>query len=180
MAIVDGGTHDARFEATYRKYYARVWRYFRASGVSDDESHDLAQDAFKRLFERMASIRNEEPWPFLATIAKTVLLNRVRARQALKRSATTIDLDDPELIAAEPAARPEPDYAEREEEQQRVVRLITALNGLPKGQREVLRLRIQGHKYEEIAKILGTSLDAVKSRLRDAKKYLREQLGEKR
>jgi DNA-directed RNA polymerase specialized sigma24 family protein len=33
-------------------------------------------------------------------------------------------------------------------------------------------------KYDEIAKILGISTDAVKSRLRDAKRYLREQLGE--
>jgi RNA polymerase sigma-70 factor (ECF subfamily) len=180
MLIVDGsGGHDGRFEAIYRKYYARVWRYFRGNGISDDESHDLAQDAFKRLYERMNTIRNEEAWPLLAAIAKTILLNRVRARQTLKRGAPTIDIDDPELVAAEPEAPPQPDYAEQQESERRVRLLITAVATLPQGQRECLRLRIQNRKYEEIAKILGITLDAVKSRLRDAKKALREQLGDK-
>jgi DNA-directed RNA polymerase specialized sigma24 family protein len=33
--------------------------------------------------------------------------------------------------------------------------------------------------YEEIQKTLGITLDAVKSRIRDAKRQLRERLGEK-
>lgn len=171
--------NDERFEAIYRKHYARVWRYFRTNNISDDEAHDLCQDAFKRLLERIDQIRNEDPWPFLQTIAKTVLLNRVRARQTQKRSAPMVEIDDPELSFAEPAAPAELDYADRQADEARRTRLLTAVASLPPGQRECLRLWIQGHKYDEIAKILGISIDAVKSRLRDAKRYLREQLGEK-
>jgi len=170
---------DDRFEGIYRRHYARVWRYFRANSISDDEAHDLAQDTFKRLYERMDQIRNDDPWPFLATIAKTILLNRVRARQTQKRNARMVDLDDPDLIFAEPAAADVPDYADREAEESRRSRLSAAITALPPGQRECLRLRMQGLTYEEIAKTLGISLDAVKSRLRDATRTLREQLGEK-
>jgi len=170
---------DDRFETIYRKHYARVWRYFRSNNISDDEAGDLAQDTFKRLLGRVDQIRNEDPWPFLATIAKTILLNRVRARQTQKRSARMVEIDDPDMIFAEPAAAEEPDYVEREAEESRRSRLHAAIAALPPGQQECLRLRLQGFSYEEITKTLGISLDAVKSRLRDATRSLREQLGEK-
>ncbi|HSY50267.1 MAG TPA: RNA polymerase sigma factor [Thermoanaerobaculia bacterium] len=178
--IVDGtGPYDERFEAIFRKCYARVFRYFRTNRIADDEAQDLSQDTFKRLYERMGQIRNDDPWPFLATIAKTILLNRVRARQTQKRSAPMVEIDDPELLFAEPAAPAEPDYADRQADEARWSRVRTAVVSLPPGQRACLRLWIQGFQYDEIAKILSISMDAVKSRLCDAKKYLREKLGEK-
>jgi RNA polymerase sigma-70 factor (ECF subfamily) len=170
---------DDDFESIYRKHYARVWRYFRSNSISDDEAHDLAQDTFKRLYERKDQIRNADPWPFLATIAKTILLNRIRARQTQKRSARMVDIDDPDLMFAEPAAPPERDYADREADEALWTRVRATIASLPQGQRECLRLWIEGLQYDEIAKILGISMDAVKSRLRDAKRCLREQLGEK-
>jgi len=179
MVFTMDGSYDERFEGIYRKHYARVWRYFRTNGVADDEAHDLCQDAFKRLYERMDQIRNENPWPFLATIAKTILLNRIRARQTQKRNAPLVAIDDPELSFAEPAAPPEPDYAERQAEEALWERVRNAVASLPPGQRECLRLWIEGFQYDEITKVLGISMDAVKSRLRDAKRTLREQLGEK-
>src|SRR5260221_14347532 len=179
MIVDGGGLYDERFEAIYRKHYARVWRYFRSNSISDDEAHDLSQDTFKRLYERMDQIRNDDPWPFLSKIARTILLNRVRARQTQKRNAPMVEIDDPELLFAEPAAPAELDYPDREAEKARLSRLRTKMAALPRGQRECLRLRIQGFQYDEIAKILGISMDAVKSRLRDAKRDLREQLGEK-
>ncbi len=179
MIVDRGGPHDERFEAIYRKHYARAWRYFRTNSISDDEAHDLSQDTFKRLYERMGQIRNDDPWPFLATIAKTILLNRVRARLTQKRSAPMVEIDDPDLLFAEPAAPAEPDYADRQDEEARWNRVRTAVASLPPGQRACLRLWIQGFQYDEIAKTLGISIDAVKSRLRDAKRDLRARLGEK-
>jgi len=171
--------NEGRFESIYRKNYARVWRYFRINNISDDEAHDLAQDAFKRLYERMDQIRKDDAGPFLASIAKTILLNRVRARQTQKRNAPVVAIDDPDLAFNEPEAPPEPDYAERVEEEARWERVRRAVAALPPGQQECLRLQMEGLQYNEITKVLGISMDAVKSRLRDAKRCLREQLGEK-
>lgn len=176
--INTGESNDDRFEETYRKYYARVWKYYRSCRVSDDESHDLAQDTFKRLLERWDSIRGDDPWPFLKSIAKSVLLNWIRAGQTQKRSAPLVEIDDPDLFI-DPPARPEPTYEEREETARRQKLLENAFGGLSKGQRECLALWLKGSSYEDIQKILGISLDAVKSRIRDAKRYLVERLGEK-
>ena len=160
------------------KYYGHVFRYFRTNFIGDDEAHDLSQDTFKRLYERMDQIRNDHTWPVLATIAKTVLLNHIRAQQTQKRSATIVEIDDPELLFTEPAAPAELDYADQQAQEAVREQVRKAVASLPPGQQEPLRLWNEGYQYSEIAKILGISMDAVKSRLRDAKRYLREQLGE--
>lgn len=176
MAIGNGGGRDARFEAIYRKHYGRVYRYYRASGVADDEAHDLAQDTFKRFFENFDSYRGEAEWAFLETVARNVLYNWLRASRAAKRAATMVAIDDPEVIY-DPPAPAEPDYADRQQTELRRARVRLAVAALSEGQRECIRLWMLGFKYTEIATILKVSVDAVKSRLRDAKRDLRTRLG---
>jgi len=170
---------DQRFEAIYRKRYARIWRYFRSRRVSDDESHDLTQDTFKRFFEHMKMLRGEDELPYLLAIAKSVLLNWLRKAKAGKRFGEMVEIDDPEEMLTLPAP-PEVDYADRDEETRRRTRLLQAINELSEGERQCLRLWLQGLKYTEIAKLLDTTVDAVKSRIRDAKSHLRTRFGEKR
>jgi len=172
-------TRDERFEAIYRRHYARVWRYYRACRVSDDEAHDLAQEAFKRFYQRIDLFRgqDESVWPFLETIALNVFRNWLRAGKTAKRSANIVELDDPEFTY-EPPAPEGPDYADREQAALRHERLHQAVAELPKGQKDCLRLWMEGFTFEEIARSLRVTLDAVKSRLRDARKALRERLGE--
>ena len=178
MTIGHGGEGDnERFEAIYRKHYARVYRFFRSAGVADGEAHDLAQDTFQRFYEHMHQYRGEGDSSYLQTIARNVLFNFVRAARTAKRSANIIDIDDPDV--SEQLAAPEgADYAERQYAEQRRRAVVAAISELPAGQRECLRLWVQGRKYTDIASILGISLDAVKSRLRDAKKHLRAKLGD--
>ena len=171
----DGG--DERFEKIFRRYYARVWRYFRSCRVTDDEAHDLAQDAFKRLFERMTSVRGEDEWPFLQSIARTVFLNWLRGRKTQKRDGgKLIEMDAPEFVE-EPSAPSQPDYAEREQAALQRKALHEAVAELPDGQRQCVQLWLKELTYEEIAKTLRVSVDAVKSRIRDAKKTLGARLG---
>lgn len=172
-----GSDRDARFEAMYRKHYGRVYRFYRAYGVADDESHDLAQETFKRVYESFDQYRGDAEWSFLQTTARNVLFNWVRARKASKRSAEVIEIDDPD-IAFDPPAPEGPDYAERQYSEMRRRRVVQAVAELSEGQRECLRLWMLGFKYTEIATILKSSVDAVKSRLRDAKRHLRARLGD--
>ena len=172
-------TSDERFEAIYRRHYARVWRYYRTCRVADDEAHDLAQDAFKRFYERIDLFRGQDEaiWPFLEKIALNVFRNWLRAGKTAKRSANIVELDDPEFTY-EPPAPEGPDYADREQAALRRGRLHQAVAELPKGQKDCLRLWMEGFTLEEIARSLRVTLDAVKSRLRDARKALRERLGD--
>jgi len=175
MMIRKGGD-DARFEGIFRKYYARVWRYYRSCRVSDDESHDLAQDTFKRFYERMDQLRGEVEWPFLQSIARSVLLNKIRDQKTAKRNGHLVEIDAPEFTQ-ELAAPAELDYGERQQHEIRRNNLYEAAAELPEGQRQCLGLWLANFRYDEIANILGMSVDAVKSRLRDAKKQLRARLG---
>jgi RNA polymerase sigma-70 factor (ECF subfamily) len=168
--------HDQRFEALYRSHYARVWRYYRACRVADDEAHDLAQDAFKRLYERMEQVRGEDEWPFLQAIARSVLLNKIRDQKTAKRNTRIVEIDAPQFTH-ELAAPEGPDYAEQQHAAWQRKNLYDAVSELPDGQRQCLGLWLGGFKYDEIGRTLRITVDAVKSRLRDAKKQLRARLG---
>ena len=117
-----------KLESIYRRHYARLWRYYRTCRVSDDEGHDLAQDAFKRLYEHIDLFRGQDEavWPFLEKIALNVFRNWLRAGKTAKRSANVVELDDPEFTD-EPPAPEGPDYADREQAALRRQRLQQAI-----------------------------------------------------
>lgn len=168
---------DGRFEAIYRQYFGRVYRFFRSYGVADSETQDLAQETFTRIYERFDQYR-DGGWSYIETVARNILFNWVRAGKTAKRTGKIVQIDDPDLAFDLPAPE-QPDYAEREQEDLRNRRLAHAMSKLSDGQRDTLRLLMLGFKYKEIADILKTTEDAVKSRLRDAKRHLRARLGEK-
>lgn len=177
MTIAEGDDATRRFEDLYRTRYRSVLGYFRRCGVAEPEAADLTQDAFLRLLERMDQVRKEDPWPLLQWIARTILLNWLRGRNTLKRGVKLVDLDDPDFRHDLPAP-PGPDYAEVEETAQRRKSLFCAIARLPQSQQQALRLWLADFEYEAIARILGISLDAVRSRLRDARRQLRARLGD--
>jgi len=169
---------EERFQALYRKYYMRVVRFYvRAFRVSQEDAEELTQDAFVRFYEALDEYRGEAEWAFLETIARNVAYNRIRSRNTAKRNAPTVNIDDRDRYH-EPQAAPEPDYADRQEEVLRRKRLHEAITALTPGQQRCLELWLAEKTYEEIAAALRITVDAVKSRLRDAKKYLRARLGD--
>lgn len=174
-------SHDEQFEALYRKYRRRMIAFFlRAFRVTEEDAEELTQDTFARFFEALDEYRGDAEWAYLEKIARNVGYNRVRAITAVKRGSglKVVEIDDPNQFTAEPAAPPEPDYAERQDQALRRKRLYDAIAALPAGQRQCLQLWLDGFQYNEIAPILRISQDAVKSRIRDAKRLLRERLGE--
>jgi len=175
----DVAGRDERFRSLYQKYYRRMVRYYmRAFRLSEEDAEELTQDAFLRFYEAMAEYRGEAEWAFFEVIAQRVALNRIRSRGAAKRKAEVVELDDPEN-RYEPAARPEPDYAEQQEVELRRQALRRAIDEeLSQAQRQCVQLWLEGYKYDEIARILRITVDAVKSRLRDAKRLLRARLGD--
>jgi RNA polymerase sigma-70 factor (ECF subfamily) len=176
----DGG-HGNRFDPMYRRYRPSIVRYFmRAFHVPEVDAEDLAQDTFLRFFDMLDEYRGEAEWALLEKIARTVGLNRVRSLTTIKRGSgiRPLELDDPDLKAMEPAAPQELDYAEREEQIRRVKRLQEEMLELPPGQRQCLLLWLEGLSFKAIANTLRTSVDSVKSRLRDARRLLRERMGE--
>ena len=171
--------HDERFEMLYRRYKVRIVRYYmKAFGFSKDVAEELTQDAFVRVYQAMDRHRGDAIWAYLETVARNVAANYFRAKKTQKRDGKMIPTDDPELKSRPLLAREERDYGIMEEERRRRERLVQEIDRLPRGERDCVLLWLQERKYGEIAIILKITTDAVKSRLRDAKRHLRDRLGD--
>jgi RNA polymerase sigma-70 factor (ECF subfamily) len=173
------GDDNVLFESLYKKYYARMLRYFRqVFRLSEADAQELTQDSFVRFFRAMDEYRGQAEWALLETIARNVGYNRVRSVSTLKRGSVRPEsLDDGESRNdAADAAQVHP--MDKMIENERLRRLRQAITGLPDGQRQCLQLWLEDLSSEEISRALRISVVAVKSRVRDAKRTLRERLGD--
>jgi RNA polymerase sigma-70 factor (ECF subfamily) len=171
--------NDDLFRSIYNRYYARMLRYFRrAFHVSPEDAQELVQDSFVRFYKTLDEYRGEAEWALLEKIAQSVGCNRVRSLKTIKRGAVKPDsLDDLDHPDNQPMTN-EAEPVDRMIDAERRGRLRQEIAGLPKGQRQSLQLWLEDMSYEEISRVLRISPDAVKSRIRDAKRLLRERLGD--
>ncbi|HEX6099185.1 MAG TPA: RNA polymerase sigma factor [Thermoanaerobaculia bacterium] len=174
-----GGGSDDLFRSLYDRYSARMLRFFRTVfRVSDAEAQELTHDSFLRFYRTMHEYRGEAEWALLETIARNVGYNRVRSLTTIKRGAVRPEsLDDTESSRKDPVAVQQHPL-DRMIDAERRTRLRREMAALPKGQRQCLQLWLDDWSYEDIATTLRISVDAVKSRLRDARRLLRERLGD--
>ncbi|HKR65154.1 MAG TPA: RNA polymerase sigma factor [Thermoanaerobaculia bacterium] len=170
---------DDLFESLYKRYQGRMRRFFRqVFRVDEADAQELTQDSFVRFFRAMDEYRGQAEWALLETIARNVGYNRVRSVTTIKRGGVrTESLDDGESVkdaVDHNSVHPVDKMINAEHRQQ----LGQAILKLPKGQRQCLQLWLEDFSSEEIARALGISVVAVKSRIRDAKRTLREWLGD--
>jgi RNA polymerase sigma-70 factor (ECF subfamily) len=178
MTRGDGDGEDL-FLTLYGRYYGRMLRFFRGVfRVSEEDAKELTQESFLRFFRTIDEYRGEAEWALLETIARNVAYNRVRSQTTIKRGAVRPEsLTDLDVTMQDPAAV-QTDPVDRMIDAERRRRLRRAIEELPKGQRQCVQLRLNDWSYDEIARALRISLDAVKSRLRDARRELRDRLGD--
>jgi RNA polymerase sigma factor (sigma-70 family) len=175
----NGGDRDELFKSLYERYYARMIRYFqRVFRLSEADAKELTQDSFIRFLRSMDEYRGQAEWALLETIARNVGYNKVRSVKTIKRgSMRTESLDDDQSVrdvVDEKQVHPIDTMIETE----RLRRLRETIAQLPGGQRQCLQLWLEDFSSEEISQALRISIVAVKSRIRDAKRTLREQLGD--
>jgi RNA polymerase sigma-70 factor (ECF subfamily) len=163
---------DETFRHLYR-YARRVVTFFvRRYGVSIDEAQDLTQETFVRLFRNLDSYRGEGEWAYLERVAHHVAMNVHRSRAAVKRSAVQVTIDAAHDLVSDPAD-PASAYVEQDFARARMRRLATAIDELPNGARQAIVLYLEDLSYDEIAQALGVTTDAVKSRIKDARRILK-------
>jgi RNA polymerase sigma-70 factor, ECF subfamily len=168
MARVREGDMEA-FRLLVEMHQARVIGTISKMLGSDAESEDLAQQVFIRVWKsapRYQPTAKFTTWLF--RITRNLVFNELRRKRRFA--------DQPEDLA-EPVERAErePDRVLLEGELQRAIQ--EAINQLPESQRMAIILRrFEEMPYEEIAKVMGTSVPAVKSILFRARAELRERL----
>jgi RNA polymerase sigma-70 factor, ECF subfamily len=167
---------EGQFEDLYRSFYPRVVSYLNVTfRFSREDAADLAQEVFIRLYESIDEHRGEAKWSFVKSVTKRVAFNVMRERYSGKErsSSAVIDAEAARLILMADTRASQEDEAAV---QQMTTRLAAAVDALPPTIRSVLLLRVNEFSYAEIARDLGISMSAVKSRLHAARVRLREEL----
>ena len=135
------------------------------------EAEDMAQEAFIRAYERIASFDPARPFgPWMRRVAANVCLNALQRARRLHFS-----LDDESVPEPRADDAVEPPVAQAQAETAQAVR--AALFALPAHYRAVIELcHFQDMSYAEAAQALRLPLSDVKSHLFRARKALARQL----
>ena len=168
MVKVCGG-HEPSFETLLARHRSQVvnhlYRLVRNRAIAEE----LSQDVFLRVYRFRNRYQPEAKFStWLFRITRNLVFNEMRRRKHF-----TEPTDD----VKEPAGRTahEPDQVLLEEELQSAIQ--EAINQLPESQRMAIILRrYEEMPYEEIAKVMRTTVPAVKSILFRARAELRERL----
>lgn len=147
----DQSLKASSFTELYRNHAREVYRF--ALYLSGDPAlaEDIVSETFLRVWDSSAAIRVETVRGYLFTIARNVF------RHDLRRSRKQSPLEDTRGLASTVLQELESKESLRD--------TLAALQMLPEIDRAALLLRAEdGISYEEIARVLGLSLSAVKVR----------------
>jgi RNA polymerase sigma-70 factor (ECF subfamily) len=162
------GDHRA-FEALVRRYQRPVLGIARRFARDEDDSEDLAQRAFINAAARAGGWRGGSFKSWLFRIVVNLAKNHVRDIARFDRSE---EAQEHEAESVQPSAE------ERLHAQQQQQALREAVARLPKRQREVLLLRIDGDlPFAEIAQTLGITEVNAKVNFHHAVQRLKGWLG---
>ncbi len=177
---------ENQFRHVFETWLEPVLRLFVRRGVPREVARDLTQETFLRVYRSFGRFRGEaslRTWIF--HIAGNVWRNEVRRLRAEKREGWEVSLQGlAESGPAIPADRRfegwggAPGALDEILADEKKKHLYTALENLPARMRRCVLLRIHGNlKYREIAVLMGTSIETVKSQLSQAQDRLERELG---
>lgn len=154
-------------------YFPRLRAYFARRVRASQDVLDLTQETFIKIYSNIGGYRGDSrfsTWVF--AIARNALL-KWRARRAPEEAAGDAPPSD-----AEPATT-EPDPEARTGERERQALLRRAIGLLPPRQRQCMVLRVvHGLSYEQIATVMGISINSVKAHLNQGRTQLQELMSE--
>jgi RNA polymerase sigma-70 factor, ECF subfamily len=144
-AAADGVDYDALF----RRLYPSLFRYLHRMTGDADAADDIAQESFVRLLGR--AMPEDEARLWLFTVATNLFRDGARTSKRRER-----------LLAVRPwapAALPRPD--ETLERTLTIGRVRQALDQLSERDRQMLIMREEGFRYDEIAQVAGVAPGSV-------------------
>jgi RNA polymerase sigma-70 factor, ECF subfamily len=167
----------AAFEPLVEKYRQRVWRLAYNVLRDPEEARDVAQDAFIRAYQALASFRGQSAfYTWLFRIVMNLAADRSRQRAARGRAFGTerVPEEDWERLMTDQGASPDSSAAQTEDRE----RIAKALGTLSEDHRAIIMLSdVEGLSYREIAEVLDIPIGTVMSRLHNARRRLRTALG---
>ncbi len=168
MARIRDGDMEA-FRLLVEAHQSRVVGTITKMLGSDAEAEDLAQQVFIRIWKSATRYKPTAKFTtWLFRITRNLVFNELRRKRHFANRVEEI----PEPVER---SEKEPDQVLLDSELQ--IAIQDAINKLPETQRLAIVLRrYEEMPYEEIAKVMGTTVPAVKSILFRARAELRERL----
>ncbi len=161
MGICD----KAVFNNIFLQWNESVQRFVLSRGISTDESLDIVQDCFIKLWQNCADLTVEHAGPFLLKVARNLSVDQYRKAQVRlkykKHLTKGVENQDGQFLL------------EESEFKEKVERAIASM---PEKSREVFILnRFDKKTYKEIANSLEISVKAVEKRMSKALAILAKQ-----
>lgn len=174
---MDSFTED--FKAIHASYHPRICRYL-ARLVGQSEAEDLAQEVFVRVSRGLPDFRGDAKLStWIYRIATNVATDRLRSR-SFKETQSDKAISHREGSVGEADALPDeksPSLERQLMREQMSSCVHDYINTLPENYRAIVTLsEIEGLTNQEIAEVLGLTLDAVKIRLHRGRAKLKEKL----
>lgn len=163
------GKRRAYTELMHR-YQERVYWVARRIVGGHEDADDVTQETFVKAYLALGEFRGDSSFfTWLYRIAVNLSLNTIRKRQVLSY------IHESELLGRFLPSHDDP--SERVEQEETATLLERAIAQLPEKQRAVFVLRYHDElSYEEIAKILKTSIGGLKANYFHALRKVREHL----
>jgi RNA polymerase sigma-70 factor (ECF subfamily) len=151
------------FAALYARYHPDVYRFALFLTSDPAQAEDLAAETFVRAWGAMGRVRQPTVKAYLLTITKNLFRDG-------QRKDLSVPLDDSLSVAG-------PSLEAQVERTSRLRGIRARLRGVASGDRRALLMYVvREMSYDEIARALGISVGAVKSRIfraREALEHLR-------
>jgi RNA polymerase sigma-70 factor, ECF subfamily len=166
------------FEELYHKYEKRVYNLIYRLIYDQNDAADLTQEVFVRVYKSIGKLRAEEAFfTWLRTLAVNICRDFIRKRPPRTESLdAAVKLDEGDVYWDIPDTSPGPEKQLLNADRIRAVRKAVA--SLNDEHRMVIVLHhIEGMDVADVAKMLGSPIGTIKSRLARARDELRRKLG---
>ena len=180
IRAAQAGDHEA-FERLVRRYDSSVLRLALNLLRSEDDAHDVYQEAFLRVYRNLPSFRFDCSFnTWLYRIVNNLCVDFLRRKRVRRTESPVIETEDGvvDRLDSIPDLRggADPQRVLLSQEVQDRIRKVLA--GLTVRERMVFELRhFQGMRLKEIGESLGTTEEAAKNCLFRATRKLRAELG---
>ncbi|QAA82050.1 RNA polymerase sigma-70 factor [Aequorivita sp. H23M31] len=157
------------FKVFFDRHYPSLCTYLRSFTPDMDSAQELAQAAFVDFWNKRNEIEIRTSLKsYLYRMGYNLFLNGLRKKKKQASLLEELKLD----ALQEEEQRPEEELGEA------VERLKKIIETLPARCQEILKLKMQGHKYQEIAESLDISVKTVEAQMRLAYIKIREGFGD--
>lgn len=143
----DTGTGSTGFGELYEQLHPSLLRYLLRLTGDTDAAEDVCQEAFLRLLRR-ADLTGDDARLWIFTVATNLV--RDRGRSVVRRQRLLASGEPPT-----PTPSPAPD--DEMERSERVERVRAALARIPERDRQLLLMREEGFRYQEMAEAVGVA-----------------------